>query len=63
MKVRELIEKLKECDQDIPICVGDWNESYANPSEAALEDIGELECKYTDNDWKFRTGRIVVLGY
>ena len=63
MKVRELIDKLKECDQDLPFCVADWNESYAAPSEAALEDIGELECKYSDSDWKLCTGKIVVLGY
>lgn len=46
MKVRELIEKLKIVDPDLPVCLADWNEEHREPDEAAAEQVRERDGLY-----------------
>lgn len=39
MKVKDMIEKLKEFDPELTVCLSDWQEGYCRPNEAEAEDI------------------------
>ncbi len=39
MTVAELIEKLGTYPQDLPVCLGDWQEQYAESSARQAEKI------------------------
>lgn len=65
MTVADMIRKLSEFPQDLPIVVADWNEQYSNPSEAAAEIVaernGQYYSKYLD-DSALTSGKFVVIG-
>ncbi len=46
MKVKDLIEKLKGFDPELPVCLADWAEEYAVPSEHAAQVIGVSTANY-----------------
>lgn len=48
MKVRELIEKLRTFDPELPVCLQDWFEQYSSPAECTIAiDSGE-DCHLYD---------------
>ena len=46
MTVAELIATLSEYPQDLPVCLGDWNEQYCPASEAAAEIVFVVTAPY-----------------
>ena len=39
MIVKELVKKLSEFDADLPVCLADWNERWAVPTELEEHEI------------------------
>ncbi len=36
MLVKDLVLALLNTDQDLPVCLADWNERYRNPAEVGI---------------------------
>jgi len=51
MKVKDLVAELLKHDQELPVCLADWNEGYRAPSEAAAEYITMVAGEYDPNPW------------
>ena len=62
MTVKELISELKDYDQGLTVCLGDWQEEHFLPSAAAVNDIQAVNAKYTDENWKTVTGKFLQIG-
>lgn len=62
MTVAELIEKLREFDQDLPVCLADWNEEYELPSESAATVVTECLGMYRGEEGEQINGSFVCLG-
>jgi hypothetical protein len=63
MKVKDLIERLKDFDQELPVCLGDWQEQYAAASEDAAEYIVIAIDVYRPSDFNnIKTGQFVQIG-
>ena len=62
MKLKKFIEKLKEFDQDLPVCLDDWSEQYAGPNESVAETMEVWEGRYGDKNHKYVTGRCLLIG-
>ena len=62
MKLKEFIEKLKTFDQELPVCLDDWNEQYQAPNESVAEKMEESSGKYGNKDNKYVTGRYLCIG-
>ena len=64
MTVRELLEKLKQFDPDLLVCLGDWNESYADPCSTAVECMRVTTGLYYDGgDFTSHEGTFLEIGY
>lgn len=46
MKVKDLIELLKTYDQELTVCLADWQEDYLSPSESVVEQIAVVTGDY-----------------
>ncbi|MGZ4968041.1 MAG: hypothetical protein ACXV8O_01380 [Methylobacter sp.] len=65
MKVKNLIEKLKQFDPELTVCLGDWSESYLHPSEKQVHNINIIHdgLYVTDEDFKNTTvGNYLQIG-
>lgn len=62
MTVRELITRLQECDPDLPVCLADWGEQYAEPNEAVAEVVFEGEHRYYNKKRALVQGKCVIIG-
>ena len=68
MKVKDFIEKLKQFDPELPVCIADWAEGYANPSEEDAERIQEATGNYypiiipQGNKGPYVVGKFVCIG-
>lgn len=63
MMVKDLIEKLKQFDPNLPVCLTDWNEGWTEPDERAAE-VVELweDCNYFPKDSGGVYGNFVAIG-
>lgn len=43
MTVGDLVKKLLEFDQSLPVCLADWQEQYADLNEEVAECVGLAE--------------------
>lgn len=69
MKLRDFIEKLKEFDPELPVCIADWQESCRCPSEYEAEQILLCDSLYypavdKDGIWgeKLKEDKILKIG-
>ena len=65
MTVKELIERLKQFPQDVPVCLADWNEGYREPDENAASIIALFQSDYYCPDqepYELKKGAFVMLG-
>lgn len=64
MTVSQLIAKLQEMPQHLPVAVSDWNEAYADPNEIAAEwvELKDENSKYVGSLGCLMTGAFVQIG-
>lgn len=63
MKVHELIAKLQETDQELTVCLADWNEEWVPPAEWAVVVKAYANVRYDSaSEQSCITGPCVVIG-
>ena len=62
MKVKDLIEKLKTFDPELPVCLADWQEQYATEPEGPAELVSVSGGDYNNTEYKMVNGLHVIIG-